>query len=144
MLQTMTQNELIDKVMRSVPQYGWDIEYPKLFGKYGKTTSGLCLEWVWYTSESITNADRALGKLPLTDASVEELLEMLAVVESYWSEYFQAQCKVVEHKAAKLDKFISTCETKYFGHDHTYSEHSIDRVLEFIYAVLARDYYERG
>lgn len=142
-LQTMTHSELVDKVMHSLPQFGWDTEYPTLFGKYGKTTTGLCVEWVWCTSESITPTDRAFGKCPLEDASTQELLEMLVIEESYWSEYYQAQFKVVEYKAAKLDKFIGTCETKYLGHDHTYSEHSVDRVLEFIYAVLARDYYER-
>ena len=142
-LRSMTQRELLDKVMHSLPQFGWDIEYPTLFGKYGKTTSGLLREWVWYTSESITHADRALGKRPLTDASVQELLEMLAVEEGYWSKYYQDRCQVVEAKAQKLDQFVGTCEKKYFGYDETYSENSIDRVLEFLYAVLARDYYER-
>lgn len=143
MLQTLTRADLVDKVLHSVPKYGWDISYPTLFGKYGKTITGLCDEWIWYTSESITAADLGQGKHPLADASTEELLEMLVIEESYWSKYYQDRCQVVEAKAAKLDRFIGTCETKYFGHDNEYSEHSIDRVLEFIYAILARDYYER-
>lgn len=142
-LQTMTHSELVDKVLHSLPQFGWDAEYPKLFGKYGKTTTGLCVEWVWCTAESITPTDRAFGKCPLEDASTQELLEMLVIEESYWSKYYQDRCQVVAAKAQKLDQFVGTCEKKYFGYDETYSENSIDRVLEFIYAVLARDYYER-
>lgn len=143
MLQTMTRAELRDRVMKSTPPYGWDMKYPTLFGRYGKTVTGICDDWIWYTSESITDADLGQGKLPLCDASNEELLEMLAVEESYWSKYYQDRCQVVEAKAQKLDKFIGTCSTKYFGHDSQYTENSIDRVIEFVYAILARDYYER-
>lgn len=143
MLQILDRSTLIDRVTHSLPQFGWDTEYPTLFGKYGKTTTGVCVEWVWCTSESITPTDRAFGKCPLEDASIQELLEMLVIEESYWAEYYQDKCKSVEAKAVKLDKFIGTCECKYFGYDSEYSEHSIDRVIEFIYAILARDYYER-
>lgn len=143
MLQTIPRADLMDRVMKGSPLFGWDISYPTLFGKYGKTVTGICDEWIWYTSDSITAADRGQGKCPVSEASTEELLEMLAIEESYWSRYYQDRCQVVEAKAAKLDRFIGTCATKYFGHDSEYSEHSIDRVIEFVYAILARDYYER-
>lgn len=54
-----------------VPMLGAENYFPELFGKYGKTFTGICDGWWWLDER-------------LKDASEKDLWEMLAIASTYW------------------------------------------------------------
>lgn len=102
----MTRQELLDAVNQSSPALGWDTKYPDLFGKYGFTLVGVCDGWVWFDSDKITESARCSGHLPLSDASDEELLEMLSMERGYWMDRYETWLKQAEEKAHRLEEML--------------------------------------
>lgn len=102
----MTRQELLDAVNQSSPALGWDTKYPNLFGKYGFTLVGVCEGWVWFDSDTITESARCSGHLPLSDASDEELLEMLSMERGYWLDRYETWLKQAEEKARRLEEML--------------------------------------
>lgn len=102
----MTRQELLDAVNQSSPALGWDTKYPNLFGKYGFTLVGVCDGWVWFNSDTITESARCSGHLPLSDASDEELLEMLSMERGYWLDRYETWLKQAEEKAHRLEEML--------------------------------------
>ena len=102
----MTRQELLDAVNQSSPALGWDTKYPNLFGKYGFTLVGVCDGWVWFDSDKITESARCSGHLPLSDASDEELLEMLSMERGYWMGRYETWLKQAEEKAHRLEEML--------------------------------------
>lgn len=102
----MTRQELLDAVNQSSPALGWDTKYPNLFGKYGFTLVGVCDGWVWFNSDTITESARCSGHLPLSDASNEELLEMLSMERGYWLDRYETWLKQAEEKARRLEEML--------------------------------------
>ena len=102
----MTRQELLDAVNQSSPALGWDTKYPKLFGKYGFTLVGVCDGWVWFDSDNITESARCSGHLPLSDASDEELIEMLSMERGYWLDRYETWLKQAEEKAHRLEEML--------------------------------------
>lgn len=133
----MNRNELLNKVRNCTPNLGWEHTYPKLFGKYGVTVSGICDYWFWFEEDNITDYLRNKGYAPLTDASDNELLEMWAISDNYWLNKYKEWCKRAEEKSSKLDEFIGDCERKYFGYDEDgYTNKTIERVFNSIFEIL--------
>ena len=133
----MTREELLDKVRNCTPDFGWESEYPDLYGKYGTGVYGICDYWLWFTEENISDRARELGYLPLTDATDRELLEMWAIADNYWLGKYTEWCERSEKKSRKLDIFIGECERKYFGYDKDGStDKTIDRVFNSIFEIL--------
>ena len=135
--EVLSRQELLELVRNCCPDLGWDNKYPNLFGKYGITIAGICLGWYWFEEDNITGTARDNGKHPITDATREELLEMLALayhssLNSYREWYHESKTK-----SDKLDGFIGKCERDYFGYDEDgYTDKTINRIFKSIYQVL--------
>lgn len=133
----MNRERLLEKVRSCTPQLGWDYEYPDLYGKYGMTISGICDGWHWFEEDNITEYARNKGRLPLTDATDEELLEMWATADSYWLNQYQQWYDKSKEKSSKLDRFVGECERRYFGYDEDgYTDKTIDRIFNSIFEIL--------
>ena len=62
---------------------------------------------------------------------------MWAMADSYWLNNYKAWFKKAEEKSARLDRFIGTCEMRYFGYDEDgYTHKTIDRVLDSVLEIL--------
>lgn len=133
----MDRTELLNKVRNCTPQLGWDDKFPDLYGKYGMTICGIGDGWHWFEENNITEYSRQQGRLPITDATDIELLEMWAVADNYWLNKYKEWLKRSEEKSSKLDGFIGKCEREYFGYDEDgYTDKTIDRVFNSIFKVL--------
>ena len=133
----MTREELLNKVRKCTPDYGWESEYPDLYGKYGMGVYGVCDYWHWFEEDNITDYARANGHAPLTDATNEELLTMWAIADSYWLSKYKEWYSRSEEKSRKLNMFIGECERKYFGYDEDgYTDKTIDRIFNSIFNIL--------
>ena len=106
MMTYMTRQGLLDAVNQSSPALGWDTKYPNLFGKYGFTRVGVLDSWVWFDSDTITESARCSGHLPLSDASDEELLEMLSMERGYWVDRYETWLKQAEEKIHRLEDML--------------------------------------
>lgn len=123
--------------MHCTPNFGWESEYPDLFGKYGTGVYGICDYWHWFTEDNITDYAREHGHLPLTDATDIELLTMWAIADNYWLTQYEKWYRRSKEKSSKLDRFIGECEMKYFGYDEDgYTDKTIDRIFNSIFEVL--------
>ena len=133
----MNREQLLDKVRKCTPNFGWEDEYPNLFGKYGMGIYGICEYWHWFEEDNITDYARSKGHEPLTNATDIELLEMWAIADNYWLGQYKKWYYRSEEKSKKLDMFIGECERKYFGYDEDgYTDKTIDRIFNSIFAVL--------
>ena len=73
----------------------------------------------------------------LTDATDEELLEMLATADHYWLNQYQQWYDKSKEKSSRLDRFIGECERRYFGYDEDgYTDKTIDRIFNSIFEIL--------
>ena len=106
----MDRNQLLNLVRECCPALGWDDKYPDLFGKYGTTLSGLCTGWKWFEEDNITDYAKANGYYPITSATKEELLEMLAMADHYrlnqYKEWYKKSKEKLSEKSSELDEFI--------------------------------------
>lgn len=133
----MNREELLNKVRNSTPYYTFDTDYPNLFGKYGTMVTGICDYWLWYEEGKLTEYALEKGLKPLTDATDNELLEMLAITNEYWLSHYKKWHEDSKRKSSKLDSFIGRCERDYFGYDKNgYTDETIDRVFNSIYEIL--------
>ena len=133
----MTREELLDKVKKCTPNFGWEYKYPDLYGKYGMGVYGICDYWHWFTEENITVIARKNGRCPLTDASDIELLTMWAIADNYWLNQYKEWYDRSKEKSSKLDQFIGKCEEKYFGYDKDgYTNKTIERIFSSVFQVL--------
>lgn len=133
----MNREELLNKVRNSTPYYTFNTDYPNLFGKYGTMVTGICDYWLWYEEGKLSEYALEKGFRPLTDATDNELLEMLAITNEYWSNCYKKWYEESKRKSSKLDSFIGRCEKDYFGYDEDgYTDKTIDRVFNSIYEIL--------
>lgn len=133
----MNRDELLKKVRKCVPDYTFGEDYPNLFGKYGVMVCGVCEYWYWYEEGKLTDYAIKKGCRPLTDATDNELLEMLAITNEYWLNDYEKRYEESKRKSSKLDSFIGRCEKDYFGYDKDgYTDETIDRVFNSIYEIL--------
>ena len=133
----MDRVELLNKVRNCTPQLGWDDKFPNLYGKYGMAICGICDGWHWFEEDTITDYAREHGRLPLTDETDIELLEMWAIADNYWLGKYKEWLKRSEEKSSKLDRFIGKCEREYFGYDDDgYTDKTINRVFNSIFEIL--------
>lgn len=139
----MNREEILNKVMHCTPNYGWESEYPDLYGKYGTGIYGICDYWLWFTEDNITDYAREHGCSPLTNATDTELLMMWAIADNYWLNQYQEWYERSKEKSSKLDRFIDECEMKYFGYDEDgYTNKTIDRIFNSIFKVLDKENLE--
>ena len=133
----MNREELLNKVRNSTPYYTFNTDYPNLFGKYGTMVTGICDYWLWYEEGMLSEYALEKGFRPLTDATDNELLEMLAITNEYWLNCYKKWYEESKRKSSKLDSFIGRCEKDYFGYDKDgYTDETIDRVFNSIYEIL--------
>ena len=133
----MTREELLSKVRKCTPNFGWEDTYPDLYGKYGMGVYGICEYWHWFEENNITDYAREHGHASLTDATNEELLTMWAIADNYWLEQYKKWYYSADKKSRKLDMFIGKCERRYFGYDEDgYTDKTIDRIFNSIFDAL--------
>lgn len=133
----MSREELLAKVRNCSPKFGWESDYPDLFGKYGMGVYGICDYWYWFEEDNITDYARDHGHAPLTDATDIELLTMWATADNYWLNQYKEWYDRSEEKSAKLDQFIGKCERDYFGYDKDgYTNKTIERIFSSVFQVL--------
>lgn len=141
----MTREDILNKVRRCTPNFGWEHEFPELFGKYGTEYHGVYEGWYWFTEDNITDIARSHGRRPLTDASDVELLTMWAMADSYWLGQYREWLKRAEKKSSKLDMFIGECERRYFSYDEDgYTDKTIDRVFNSVFEALDKKLTNKG
>ncbi len=141
----MTREDILNKVRRCTPNFGWEHEFPELFGKYGMECHGVYEGWYWFTEDNITDIARSHGRRPLTDASDVELLTMWAMADSYWLGQYREWLKRAEKKSSKLDMFIGECERRYFGYDEDgYADKTIDRIFNSVFEALDKKLTNKG
>ena len=74
-------------VSNLVPDFGHE-DKSKLLSTYGETVGGLYYGWMWYRSGTHDAYCEEHGKKTIEQATKEELLAMVSIVESYWSEKY--------------------------------------------------------
>lgn len=133
----MNRDDLLKAVRKSTPPQTAGGDYPNLFGKYGVMTCGICEYWHWFEKGKITESALQKGFRPLTDATDSELLEMLAITNGYWLDYYKKWLEKSEEQLHKLHSFVGKCDRDYFGYDiNCYTDEAIDRIFNSIYEIL--------
>ena len=59
-----------------VPPLGAEYYFPDLFGKYGRTFTGICDGWNWFDDS-------------LKDAQETDLWKMIAITALYWQKFYE-------------------------------------------------------
>lgn len=91
---TMTNEEILNSIERYSIPYKWQEKEP--FRKYGIEIDGVYPEWVWFTEENITDTGRKNGRVPISQATREELLEMLAICAMDSADLYKSIVRRVE------------------------------------------------
>lgn len=131
----MNRDELLKKVRKCTPDYTFGEDYPNLFGKYGVMVCGVCEYWYWYEEGKLTDYALQKGCRPLTDATDKELLEMLAITNEYWLNYYQIWYNDTRKQLSKFNEFVRKCNKDYFKY-HKSTSNMTDKVLDSIYSIL--------
>lgn len=121
-----TKKELIEEVKNSVPPLGIEFEKP-LFKKYGYTYSGIGDGWIW--------------KDNLSEATTDELWEMLNFSNEYWYKEYRSWYNKDRAKMNLFDSFIGDCEMNYFGYDENgYTLETVKRIIGELNKILYEKY----
>lgn len=132
----MNRKDLLNKVRQCTPDLGFDKKYPRLFGVYGITAGGLYDGFYWF-DDKLTDYGRKCGCKLLTEATDAELLEMWAITNGYWLDYYKKWLEKSEEQLHKLHSFVGKCDRDYFGYDiNCYTDEAIDRIFNSIYEIL--------